>query len=446
MNQPLSPLDGRYFSKIKEISNIFSEFGLMKYRTKVEIQWLLFLSEKGIAPEINESLKIGLETVMENFSETEFQKIKNFEATTNHDVKAVEYFVQALVPENLWSYIHFACTSEDINNTSYGLMLKDGVAEVISCLEKNIINDLKVKSIDWKDVPMLCRTHGQNATPSTMGREFGVFHYRLTEIKKTIQSIPFTAKINGATGNYAAHAVAFPDVDWTALSQEFIEEKLELSWNPMTTQIESHDKVSEILNNLGICSSIMIDLCRDIWGYVSLGYFGQKVVAGEVGSSTMPHKVNPIDFENAEGNLKLARGIARTLADELPISRWQRDLTDSTLQRNLGLIFGHFLLALKSLQKGLGKLEIKSDKLLTDLQNAPEVLTEAIQTVLRKNGHHDAYEQLKNFSRGQALNFTQIQEFIEGLDIDADDKKRLKELKPETYIGLSSELVEMFVK
>lgn len=446
MNQPLSPLDGRYQSKVSELSNIFSEFGLMKYRTRVEIEWLLFLSEKGIAPEIDEGLKIGLDMVMNEFSETEFQKIKAFEATTNHDVKAVEYFVQELVPENLWPWIHFACTSEDINNTSYALMLKDGVAEVLNCLEKNILTDLKNKSIEWKAIPMLCRTHGQNATPSAMGREMAVFSHRLSQITNELSNVSFLAKINGATGNYAAHVVAFPESDWISLSQEFVEQKLELDWNPLTTQIESHDGQTIILNNISHLSGIMIDLCRDIWGYVSLGYFGQKVVAGEVGSSTMPHKVNPIDFENAEGNLKLARGIARTLADELPISRWQRDLTDSTLQRNLGLVFGYFLLALKSLEKGLGKLEIKSDILLKDLQNAPEVLTEAVQTVLRKNGHHDAYEQLKNFSRGRALNFEQVQEFIDGLDIDTDDKKRLKELTPETYIGLSEALVDEFVK
>ncbi len=446
MNQPLSPLDGRYLSKVSELSAIFSEFGLMKYRTRVEIEWLLFLSEKGIAPEIDEGLRIGLEMVINEFSETEFQKIKNFEATTNHDVKAVEYFVQELVPENLWSYIHFACTSEDINNTAYSLMLKDGVAEISNCLEKKILTDLRTKSIDWKNIPMLCRTHGQNATPSTMGREFAVFSHRLSQISNELSNVSFLAKINGATGNYAAHAIAFPEQNWIGLSQEFIEQRLELDWNGLTTQIESHDGQVIILNNISHLSGIMIDLCRDVWGYVSLGYFGQKVIAGEVGSSTMPHKVNPIDFENAEGNLKLARGIARTLSDELPISRWQRDLTDSTLQRNLGLVFGHFLLALKSLQKGLGKLEIKTEVLLKDLQNAPEVLTEAVQTVLRKNGHHDAYEQLKNFSRGQALDFKQVQEFIEGLDIDPDDKKRLKDLTPETYIGLSEELVDVFVK
>lgn len=445
MNYPLSPLDGRYASKVSEIGPIFSEFGLMKYRTRVEIEWLIFLSDNNIAPQISPELKIGLETVMDNFSETEFQKIKSIESTTNHDVKAVEYLIRDLVPEKFWPWIHFACTSEDINNTAYGLMLRDGVRSITHILDDRIVDDLRQKSVDWKAIPMLCRTHGQTATPSTMGKEMAVFYYRINGLMEALSSVNFMAKINGATGNYAAHLVAFPELDWIELSQEFIEDRLNLGWNPLTTQIESHDGQVAVLNNFSQLSSVMIDLCRDIWGYVSLGYFGQKVVAGEVGSSTMPHKVNPIDFENAEGNCKLARGIARTLADELPVSRWQRDLTDSTLQRNFGLVFGHFLLAIKSLEKGLGKLEIKPDKLLQDLQKAPEVLTEAVQTVLRKNGHHDAYEQLKNFSRGSVLSFEDIQQFIEGLDIDKADKKRLKKLKPETYTGLSEDLVEAFL-
>lgn len=445
MNYPLSPLDGRYAPKVSELGAIFSEFGLMKYRTRVEIEWLIFLSDNGIAPEMDESLKIGLQTVMENFSEEEFQKIKATEAVTNHDVKAVEYLVRELVPETFWPWIHFACTSEDINNTSYGLMMRDGVTAVMDIFENSILSDLRTKSMNWKAIPMLCRTHGQNATPSTMGKEMAVFYHRLNSVTEAMASVSFLAKINGATGNYAAHVVAFPELDWIELSSEFIEDRLGLTWNPLTTQIESHDAQAAILNNLSQLSGIMIDLCRDVWGYVSLGYFGQKVVAGEVGSSTMPHKVNPIDFENAEGNLKLARGIARTLADELPISRWQRDLTDSTLQRNFGLVFGHFLLALRSLEKGLGKLDIKETVLLKDLQSAPEVLTEAVQTVLRKNGHHDAYEQLKDFSRGRALTFDEIQEFIDGLDIDAGDKKRLQNLKVEEYVGLSEKLVDEFV-
>jgi len=445
MNYPLSPLDGRYAAKVSELGTIFSEFGLMKYRTRVEIEWLIFLSENGIAPVMDEGLKIGLQTVMEEFSEEEFQKIKDTEAVTNHDVKAVEYLVRALVPEKFWPWIHFACTSEDINNTSYGLMIRDGVSTVMSIFESSILDDLREKSVDWKSIPMLCRTHGQNATPSTMGKEMAVFYHRLNSVAEAMHSVSFLAKINGATGNYAAHVVAFPELDWIELSREFIEDRLALTWNPLTTQIESHDAQAAILNNLSQLSSIMIDLCRDIWGYVSLGYFGQKMIAGEVGSSTMPHKVNPIDFENAEGNLKLARGVARTLADELPISRWQRDLTDSTLQRNFGLVFGHFLLALRSLSKGLGKLEIKEEVLFADLRKAPEILTEAVQTVLRKNGHHDAYEQLKDFSRGRALTFDEIQEFIKELDIDDEDKKRLQNLKTENYTGLSEKLVEDFI-
>ena len=446
MRHPLSPLDGRYSSKVSEISDIFSEFGLMKYRTVVEIQWLLHLSENKIAPEIPEMIKIGLLTVMEDFSDAEFKIIKDFEATTNHDVKAVEYFIQSLVPKEFWSWIHFACTSEDINNTAYSLMLHDGLDKIGPIFEDKILSNLMKKSQSWKDTPMLCRTHGQTATPSTMGKEFGVFWYRLQQITKTLKQIPITAKINGATGTYAAHVVAFPKADWIEISKTFVEDKLGLSWNPMTTQIESHDQQAAILNEISRLSCVLIDLCRDVWSYISLGFFGQKTIAGEVGSSTMPHKVNPIDFENAEGNLKLARGIARTLSDELPISRWQRDLTDSTLQRNFGLVFGHFLLALKSLEKGLNKLEIKEDKLLQDLQNAPEVLTEAVQTVLRAYGHADAYEQLKNFSRGRALNLEQVYEFVSQTDLPQEIKDKLLKLTPETYTGLSEALVDKFVK
>jgi len=446
MNYPLSPLDGRYSARVKELGLIFSEFGLMRYRTIVEIQWLIFLSEKGLAPAINETLKIGLMAVCESFGAEEFRAIKKIESTTNHDVKAVEYFLRELVPKELWPWIHFACTSEDINNTAYALMLKDGRDLVHRYLKQEVMPDLKSKAIAWKSQPMLCRTHGQTATPSTMGKEFAVFVHRLSVLEKRLIETPVTAKINGATGTYSAHVSAFPDNDWVKHSEEFITDHLHLDWNPLTTQIESHDMAAAILNDLGLISNVLIDLSRDIWGYISLGYFGQKTVEGEVGSSTMPHKVNPIDFENAEGNLKLARGIGRTLSDELPISRWQRDLTDSTLQRNYGLVFGHFLLALKSLHKGLGKLELKSEVILKDLNDAPEVLTEAVQTVLRAHGHHDAYEQLKKFSRGQALTLEQVIEFVEQTDLPADVKTQLKELTPETYVGLAEELVNQFVK
>ena len=297
----------------------------------------------------------------------------------------------------------------------------------------------------WKSIPMLCRTHGQTATPSTMGKEFAVFWNRMNRIFEVISLISVSGKINGATGTYAAHMVAFPNIDWITLSQKFVEDELNLDWNPLTTQIEPHDDQSAFLNEMSRFSNVAIDLCRDIWGYISLGYFGQKIVAGETGSSTMPHKVNPIDFENAEGNFKLARGVARTLADELPISRWQRDLTDSTLQRNFGLVFGHFLLGLKSLQKGLGKIEIRENRIKEELNNAPEVLTEAVQTVMRVHGHIDAYDQLKTFSRGKVLSLSDVRDFIDSVDLPTEVKDRLKQLTPETYVGGAEELVEQFV-
>ena len=444
MNFSLSPLDGRYYSKVKELGSIFSEFGLAKARTRVEVEWLIFLSEKGIAPKLDSKCRDAINRVSTDFTETHFQKIKDIEASTNHDVKAVELFLREYVPESHWSWIHFACTSEDINNLSYALILEDGRGVLLPECE-NILEDLKSKAQTWKSVPMLCRTHGQTATPSTMGKEIAVFWNRARVIIESLYLIGITGKINGATGTYSAHIAAFPDVDWVSLSQEFIEDRLDLAWNPLTTQIEPHDQQVALLNEMTSFSGVLIDLCRDVWGYVSVGYFGQKVIKGEVGSSTMPHKVNPIDFENAEGNFKLARGIARTLADELPISRWQRDLTDSTLQRNFRLVFGHFLLGLKSLQKGLGKLEIREDILRQDLENAPEVLTEAVQTVMRAHGHHDAYDQLKNFSRGKVLTLKDIQKFIDTIDIPEKEKKKLKALTPEKYVGLAEELVDQFV-
>ncbi len=445
MDFPLSPLDGRYYPKVKELGPIFSEFGLMKARVSVEAEWLLFLAEQGIAPEMDTAVQEKLKEVVKKFSEANFQEIKEIESTTNHDVKAVELFLREKVDKKYWPWIHFACTSEDINNLSYALILRDGKSVVLSNLTK-ISDDLKNKAKQWKSVPMLCRTHGQTATPSTMGKEMAVFYHRLNLGIQATECLPTLGKINGATGTYAAHQVTFPNVDWIGLSQEFVKKKLGLTWNPLTTQIESHDGQTALLHNLCHFSSILIDLARDIWGYISLGYFGQKVIKGEVGSSTMPHKVNPIDFENAEGNFKLARGIARTLADELPISRWQRDLTDSTLQRNFGLVFGHFLLGLKSLEKGLGKLELREEILSQDLENAPEVLTEAVQTVLRAHGHHDAYEQLKDFSRGKALNLEQIYEFIDSTDLPETEKRKLKDLTPAKYVGLAAKLVEQFVK
>jgi len=444
-NHPLSPLDGRYASRVEPLASIFSEFGLARARIFVEIEWLLHLAKLGISPEISEKTATKLRKVAQKFSDADFAKIKEIEQTTNHDVKAVEYFLRDFTPKKLWPWIHFACTSEDVNNSAYGLILRDGVREILVAIDE-ILTDLREKSFAWKSNPILSRTHGQTATPSTMGKEIAVFWHRISAIRERFSKIQITAKFNGATGNFAAHAVAFPRKNWIKISKNFIENRLELAWNPLTTQIESHDNSCAILNEISQLSSVQIDLCRDIWGYISLGYFGQRVVAGEVGSSTMPHKVNPIDFENAEGNFTLARGIARTMADALPISRWQRDLTDSTLQRNFGLAFGHFFLAMKSMKKGLGKLEIRETAMLADLESSPEVLTEAVQTILRANGCADAYEQLKSFSRGQKLTLAQIHEFVGSAVISEADRGRLIELLPENYIGLSEKLVEKFVK
>nr|MBT6995825.1 adenylosuccinate lyase [bacterium] len=441
----ISPLDGRYRTKVAELLPIFSEFGLMRARTAVEIRWLIFLSEKKISPELSKSAQKKLEKVLKNFGEKEYAAIKKIEAKTNHDVKAVEIFLQKFVPKNHWSWIHFACTSEDINSCAYGLILKNGVNALAAPLDA-VTKILKKNAKTWKSVPMLARTHGQTATPTTVGHEFAVFWVRGNRVIQSAKRVPFFGKFAGATGNFAAHAAAFPKKNWSKLSKEFVEKSLGLDWNGMTTQIESHDAAAALLNEFSQLSNIFIDLSRDIWGYISLGYFGQKKVDGEVGSSTMPHKVNPIDFENAEGNLKLARGIARTLADELPISRFQRDLTDSTLQRNFGLVFGHFLLALKSLEKGLGKLELRKDVLKKDLKNAPEVLTEAVQTVLRKNGHADAYDQLKNFSRGKKLSLDEIRKFVAGTKLPPAEKKLLGNLTPETYTGEAAKLVDEFLK
>ena len=443
MQHSVTALDGRYASSITELSEIVSEFGLMKYRVQVEVKWLMFLKAQNLIPA---EVKVpDLRSLVENFSETEYEDIKEIESVTRHDVKAVEYFIQKHTDETVWPWIHFACTSEDINNLAYALMVREARTVVVDFLSQNVTAELTAKAKAWKDVPMLSRTHGQTATPTTIGKEFGVFAHRLTVVAERLSDTPVMGKINGATGNFAAHSVAFPETDWINLSKEFVT-SLELDWNPLTTQIESHDMQSEVLDHIARLCSILSDLCTDVWGYISIGYFGQKLVDGEVGSSTMPHKVNPIDFENARGNFKLARGVARTLSDELPISMWQRDLSDSTLQRNFGLVFGHFLLGLKSLERGLGKIELREEVLDKDLENNPEVLTEAIQTVLRKNGHTDAYEQLKALSRGKRVSLEEIREFVSTLEIPNTDKDILQKLTPQTYIGQSVKLVEQFLK
>jgi len=441
----LSPLDGRYAKKVEALAPIFSEFGLVRYRVIIEILWLEFCTEKKLFSEFPAETKKNLENLKQNFGEKDFQKIKDIEKTTNHDVKAVEYFLREIVPEKWWAAIHFACTSEDINSTAYAMMIRDGRVVIGETLT-DLLSDLKKKAKEWAAVPMLGRTHGQAATPTTVGKEFAVFHHRADQIFKSLKPLQNFAKFSGATGNFAAHVVAFPKENWIALSAEFLEKKCGVTMNPITTQIENHDTVVAILNEISRLDSVLIDLCRDVWGYISLGYFGQTVKKGEVGSSTMPHKVNPIDFENAEGNFKLSRGLGRTLSDELPISRWQRDLTDSTLQRNYGLVFGHFLLGMKSLLRGLGKLELRADVLQKDLANNPEVLTEAIQTILRKHGHHDAYEICKDLSRGKKLTTEAVADFVKTLDIPTEDKAILTALTPEKYIGLSKEITKGITK
>ncbi len=441
----ISPLDGRYAKKVEKLAPIFSEFGLVRYRVLIEVLWLEFCIEKKLFLEMPEEEKRSLEKLKQNFSEKDFLKIKEIEKTTNHDVKAVEYFLREIVSEKWWAAIHFACTSEDINSTAYAMMIRDGRAVLTETLSELLLN-LKTKAKDWKAVPMLGRTHGQNATPTTMGKEFAVFFYRVDAISKLIKTLSNLAKFSGATGNFAAHKIAFPQEDWLNLSQEFLEKKCGVTMNPCTTQIESHDGVVAVLNEISRLNSVLIDLCRDIWGYISIGYFGQIIKKGEVGSSTMPHKVNPIDFENAEGNFKISRGLGRTLSDELPISRWQRDLTDSTLQRNYGLVFGHFLLGMISLLKGLEKLELHKDVLKKDLDNNPEVLTEAIQTVLRKNGYYDAYEICKDLSRGKKLTIEMVQDFVKKLEIPSADKDILTILTSEKYVGLSEEITNLITK
>lgn len=443
MQHPITALDGRYKSHVAELSDIVSEFGLMNYRVQVEIEWLFFLKKKNIIPH-----KISLnklKTLKRAFGLKHCQKIKDIEKTTRHDVKAVEYFLREYTDKATWPWIHFACTSEDINNVAYTLQTRDSHVVVTTFLKQRVIKDLKQKAVKWKSTPMLSRTHGQPATPTTMGKEVAVFVYRLEQAFERTQSIPMSAKWNGASGVYAAHTVTLPNVNWIKFSQEFIE-SFDLEWNPLTTQIESHDNQAASLDSVAQLSSILIDLCSDMWGYISIGYFGQKMVKGEVGSSTMPHKVNPIDFENARGNFKIARGIARTLSDELPISMWQRDISDSTLQRNLGLVFGHFLVGLKNLERGLSKVELQKEVLSKDLEDNPEVLTEAIQTVLRKNGHADAYEQLKKLSRGKRLSLQEIRGFIQTLDLEEKDREELLKLSPKDYTGKAKELVEKFVK
>lgn len=442
----LSPIDGRYADKTWDLREVFSEYGLMRYRVIVEIRWLQALAAAEGIPEVpNLSFEANqiLNRIIEDFDETEAQRVKAIEDTTNHDVKAIEYYLKEKIETyaellNISEFFHFACTSEDINNLSHALMLRDARARFLLPMMDNMIGSIQALAERYAEVPMLSRTHGQPASPTTLGKEMAVFAYRLKRQRTQLTEISILGKMNGAVGNFNAHMAAYPEVDWRDLSNSFIT-KLKIEPNPYTTQIEPHDYIAEYFGVVSRFNTILIDFCRDIWAYISVGFFKQKTVEGEVGSSTMPHKVNPIDFENAEGNLGIANAIMQHLSEKLPISRWQRDLTDSTVLRNLGVGIAHGVIAYQSIQKGIGKLEADEKKLATDLDQNWEVLGEAIQTVMRRHGIEKPYEKLKALTRGQKVNAEALAEFIKGLDIPATDKKRLLEMTPGNYTGNASE-------
>jgi adenylosuccinate lyase len=446
----VSPVDGRYGSKTISLRSIFSEYGLLKYRTVVEVRWLQKLAAtQSIAEVATLSAEANqfLDDIAANFSEEDAMRIKDIERTTNHDVKAVEYFLKekvADVPElhAINEFIHFACTSEDINNTSHALMLKEARDTVILPEIRNVIDAIKALANEYRDVPLLSRTHGQPASPSTMGKEMANVAYRMERQYKQIENVEILAKINGAVGNYNAHLSAYPDVDWHAFSEEFITESLGVTWNPYTTQIEPHDYIAELFDAIARFNTILLDFDRDVWGYIALGHFKQKTIAGEIGSSTMPHKVNPIDFENSEGNLGLANAIFSHLAQKLPVSRWQRDLTDSTVLRNLGVGCGYAIIAYTSTLKGISKLEINRAALEAELDKNWEVLAEPVQTVMRRYGIEKPYEKLKELTRGKRVDGEGMRAFIDGLEIPADEKARLKEMTPANYIGQAIELTD----
>ena len=445
----LSPLDGRYASKTDALRPILSEAGFMHHRVKVEIAWLLALSEAGLdelKPFSAES-KVRLQKLAAEFTEQDAARIKAIEATTNHDVKAVEYWLKEKVqgdPELVAAseFIHFACTSEDINNTSHGMMLHTARDTVLLPALDKLIERLSEIAHQHADMPMMSRTHGQPASPTTMGKEIANVVARLRRAQQVIATVEILGKMNGAVGNYNAHLSAYPKVDWQAFSREVVEQRLGLTFNPYTIQIEPHDYIAELFDAIARANTILIDLSRDVWGYISLGFFKQKTKAGEIGSSTMPHKVNPIDFENAEGNLGMANAVLRHMAEKLPISRWQRDLTDSTVLRNIGVGFGYTLLAYDSCLRGLNKLEANPARMAEDLDQNWEVLAEPVQTVMRRYGIENPYEQLKELTRGKGISQAALREFIQGLAIPQDAKDRLLAMTPATYIGLAAQLAK----
>ncbi|WP_331350881.1 adenylosuccinate lyase [Cellvibrio sp. UBA7671] len=437
----VSPVDGRYGSKTIALRSIFSEFGLIRFRVEVEVRWLQQLSRlEGVqeVPAFSGATNAFLDKIVTDFNEADAQAVKDIERTTNHDVKAVEYFLKNKFAGNpeleaVLEFVHFACTSEDINNLSHALMLREGRKVFLKDAE-SIIDGIAKLAHDYAADSMLSRTHGQTASPTTVGKEMANVAARLRRQLKTIKEVELLGKINGAVGNYNAHLSAYPDVDWQTNAKEFVE-SLGLSWNPYTTQIEPHDYIAELFDAIARFNTIVIDFDRDIWGYISLGYFKQKTIAGEVGSSTMPHKVNPIDFENSEGNLGIANAIFTHLAQKLPISRWQRDLTDSTVLRNMGVGFGYGMIAYASTLKGMSKLEINRARLAEDLNNSWEVLAEPIQTIMRRYNVAEPYEKLKALTRGQTINREVLAAFVETLDIPEHAKQTMRDLTPANYIG-----------
>jgi len=443
----LSPADGRYADKIVGLRDILSEYGLIRFRVLVEIRWLQWMSDEPSItelPPLSSAMKDVLNDIVDEFSIDDAERVKTIEATTNHDVKAVEYFIReklGIGPEttNIGEFIHFACTSEDINNLSYALMLRTARDEVLQPSMRELSTKLRSMSNRYATIPMLSRTHGQTASPTTVGKELANVVARLARAEKQLATVDIRGKFNGAVGNFNAHVAAYPNTDWQKVSREFVA-SLGLDPNTHTTQIEPHDWTAEFCHVLIRYNTILLDLCRDMWSYISLGYFRQKVAENEVGSSTMPHKVNPIDFENAEGNLGLANALLDHLALKLPVSRWQRDLTDSTVQRNFGVALGYVAIAMDAASRGLGKLQADQDAIARDIENAWEVLAEPIQTVMRRYSVPEPYEKLKALTRGKPVTRALLHEFIGTLEIPEDEKTRLLELTPSTYVGLAMEL------
>jgi len=444
----LSPLDGRYAAKVDALREQFSEFALIRQRMRVEVAWLLALAAEPAITEVppfSDDARVTLDAVVSSFSVADAARVKTIERTTNHDVKAVEYWLKerlASSPEivRVAEFVHFACTSEDINNLAYGIALEEARRNTLLPLLESVAADLRALAHAHADVPMLARTHGQPATPTTLGKEFANVYARLERQIAALARLPIKGKLNGAVGNYNAHAIAYPDVEWEKVAARTVA-SLGLEFNPYTTQIEPHDGIAEYCDALARANSILIDLDRDIWSYVSLGYFRQRMREGEVGSSTMPHKVNPIDFENSEGNLGFANALLRHLAEKLPISRWQRDLTDSTVLRNVGVALGHAMLGWTALRQGLAKLDVDENRIAADLDSNWEVLAEAIQTVMRRHGLPEPYEQLKALTRGKTgMTRESLRAFIAGLALPADAKSRLLALTPATYVGLAARL------